>query len=713
LSGLCNSGIEVANSGIINIFPSGGVPPYSLECDSGQDIAPVINIPEGSGVTFANLSGDTYIFRLNDSLGGYNGELFINVNVDGCYTADFTSVTDTTCGQDNGQLVISATTTSLPLTIDLFQNGLAYSSGDYNYLPVTLTDLPEGSYSAITYDFGGAFYETSAVTIGSSYELDFVMEVTENANCGGFSTGSIDLSGLTGGPYTYLWSDGSTGATISGLSAGTYSVTVTDNYGCELTKSATVANISNFAFVLATATQPGCLQSNGEVTIYVSGGTSPYSYSGATGQFVTGITATTYTLTGVSSGDFAFLVIDDNLCIVGSSVEVVQDGGLISAFASVVPTNCGSYGNLQIFVEGTGAPFVYGYTGQTNSTTASYTTNASNQTFLNLSADTYDISVTTSNGCTWTDSVVVSATPKFDLTISTTGATCGSSNGIVTIEVGDGYTGVLDYVVTGGYSIIDTSLTSYTFNNLSAGDYNVTVTDSDGCSIYDTFSITTTGSLSFAVTQGTCESEGCSASVVIYEGAPPFTYDWSNGDTGSTANFTTSGTYTVTVSDSSGCTQTKYTTIVCQPPVVSGYSLFPIDSGVFVTTVGNKRGLGQMLDEGYYDLTSGYTSSTFGDAIFSSVLGVTGYTSGGTMFTSGSTEDFYTATTLNDYPSDYIYIQTLQNQFSSIPEIGPVTFDLLSNTFTCQSSCDGSYDPFKNGKIQTSVNLDYNFTYIP
>ena len=102
------------------------------------------------------------------------------------------------------------------------------------------------------------------------------------------------------------------------------------------------------------------------------------------------------------------------------------------------------------------------------------------------------------------ETVIINAVPKFDLTLSTTGATCGSNIGSVLVQVGSGYTGVLDYVLSNGQQILNYPNTAYTFNNLSVGTYNVTVTDADGCSIIDYFNITGSTGVQFVLTPTSC-----------------------------------------------------------------------------------------------------------------------------------------------------------------------------------------------------------------
>lgn len=710
LTGTCFLGYDVPNSGQVDITPFGGIPPYTIQCVSGQVIPSVTGISENQLVSFSGLSGDSYTFLLADSLGGSNHEIFINVNVDGCMEAILTDVVDTTCGDDNGSLELSADTTSYPVTVDLYLDGSLYQSSVFDTLPIFFDGLPEGTYSATTQDFGGAWTATTAVTIGSSYTLDYELVVTNNANCGGENSGEIIISGLTGASYTYLWSNGSTGDTITGLSASTYSVTVTDTSGCTLTKSAVVSDDSDLSLVYVWTNQPGCLLSDGQVTVYISGGTPDYIYSGSTGQVFSG-SSTNHAFTGISAGDFAFTVTDSNLCQVGSSITVIGEGGLVGVSASVIPTNCNSYGNLEILVEGTGAPYTYSYTGVTNPLdVASFTTSSNSHTFFNLEGGTYNYTVETSLCCVYSGTVVVNTTPAYGLTISTTGSTCGIPNGAVNIQVSSGYTGVLDYILSSGQQITDTSLTSFTFTNLAAGTYTATTFDSNGCSIFEEFDITLAGSLEFFVNTVDCTSgNNGSASITIYDGTPPFTYLWSNGATGSTISGLSGGTYSVQVTESEGCTKTRYFNITCGANTVIGYDVFEVSSSEFVTTVGTKRGMLEMMNECYLDLTSGYTNCTLNSAVYNCEAYVTGETTSG-IFVSGDTVSFYTGTTLTDVPSDQLWGDTIESIFDNIPEIRSTTIDFLNNTIECVSECNGDLDPFRNGWISIKLKIDFDIT---
>lgn len=182
-------------------------------------------------------------------------------------------------------------------------------------------------------------------------------------------------------------------------------------------------------------------------------------------------------------------------------------------------------------------------------------------------------------------------------------------NGESIITVSTGYTAPLDYILSNGDTLIDSPLSSVTYTNLAAGSYTINVTDADGCTVSTGFTISTGGNLVTGIITTNCSgSNDGTAAVQIYDGAPPFTYLWSNGYTGSTATNLSGGTYNVTITDASGCTQTQNLTITCVGNLVSSYQTFNLCTNTFTTISGNQRGLVEMLNEGYLDVTSGYTN---------------------------------------------------------------------------------------------------------
>ncbi len=210
------------------------------------------------------------------------------------------------------------------------------------------------------------------------------------------------------------------------------------------------------------------MSEDGQVTVYFSGVTTPYTYLGQ--NCSSGVTSDTlFTFTGCASGNYEFTITDSGLCTITDDVNIGDLGGITSVTTRLDYVNCGTLGNVTITVVGDGGPYTYSYTGQTSGGTSSVTTRNTQQQFTNLVSDVYDFTVEGSNGCCYTGQFTVSATPKFGITIETTGDTCNGGSGVVSIVPSSGYTLPLDYILSDGQSIIDTPLTAYTFYNVSEG----------------------------------------------------------------------------------------------------------------------------------------------------------------------------------------------------------------------------------------------------
>jgi len=702
VTGVC----ENVGNGAVSIQPNGAVQPYSI-----FNVYP--GIPAYSGAAsngpfvFTGLTGGTYVWQINDSTAPDNEELLLNVIISDCFCGEIYDVIGTTCGNNNGSFWVSGSSTSAPYDIQIYSGDTFYRGEIAGSFPYQILNLPSGLYHAKISDSGGATAQTETVLVSASTELDFGFWVVESSFCVQ-NQGKLTVTGETGvGPYTYLWNNGNTTDSITGLTPGTYSVTVTDSLGCVVTKSYTITLTPQLGLGSVTASTPSCFTSDGSLTFTITGGTLPFYYSGSTGQ-VEYSNSRTYTLTGLTAGYYELHVTDYDLCKGLFGSNIVAPGGFDVVSINVTNSNCSSNnGSINIIISGTlSNNYVYSISGQTTGVFNTTTTTSQSATFSNLANDTYLISISgTGSSCLYTTTKTISSTDKFTVSTSVTGSTCGSNNGIVKATVSTGYTSPLDYVLSNGQQIIDTSLSAFTFNNLSPGVYTLTVTDDANCSVSKTISIPVSSGINFSLFGTDCVlgNDG-SAEVVVTKGNPPFTYLWSNGETGSTITNLSGDTYDVTVTDSDGCAKKKSVTIVCDRETVTTYSVVGVCNQLFETTSNTKRSMKKMLNEGFLDVTSGRTNCVLDTAIFSADVSITGSTG----WISGDTVPFYTATTLNSVPTDNLWISTVEGILNGISEVGSVTIDLLNNTIIIKSDCDGDSDPLKGARISIKLQITYD-----
>jgi gliding motility-associated-like protein len=330
--------------------------------------------------------------------------------------------------------------------------------------------LNAGTYTVLVTDVNSCT-ATNTITVTQPAALSNTLAVSSNYNgqnvsCNGSSNGAIDLT-VTGGTtsYTYLWSSSATTQDISGLTAGIYSVTITDANGC--TKVDTVSLSQPLPLVLTSAiTNVTCNGfSNGSIDLSISGGTAGYNYSWSNAS-------TTQDITGISAGNYTVLATDINGCTT-TLVNTVNENQSLLIASSAVGTKCNksSDGEITTSVFGGASPYQY-----------TWSTGASTQNITGLSAGTYILSVTDSNSCFLSDTFII-AEPD---TISASYITSQYANGfnITLFGASDGF---IDLTVAGGtnpYSYFwSTGETTEDINFVPAGSYFVQITDSNGCVI--------------------------------------------------------------------------------------------------------------------------------------------------------------------------------------------------------------------------------------
>ncbi len=388
----------------------------------------------------------------------------------------------------------------------------------------------------------------------------------------GASDGSVTTSPTGGTPgYTYEWSNGETTQSISGLTPGSYTVTVTDANGC--TRVRTI-NVNQFDCTLATeilSTDITCFGAdNGTAVLEFMGGAAPFTILWSTGE-------TTTNLSNLTAGNYSVSITDANNCPEIETFTIEQPSALVANATGSVTSGSGTD-------DGTASA---NPTGGSGSYTFEWSNAETTATITNLAAGTYTVTVTDSNDCTAVQTVEVEAGNCNLITnLQITNPTCnGGSNGFATVLLTGG---------TGGFTYAWSSgSTTASETNLPAGIQTVEVTDTNGCSIIVPVELLDPPAIvvsidSSRITSCPTAPEGY-ASVAASGGTGSLSVSWSNGQMSYEATALVAGTYTATVSDENGCSSTASVVIISDdniaPVIVASNTPVPIgpDGNVILT----------------------------------------------------------------------------------------------------------------------------------
>jgi len=510
LSTTITASICSVDNGAIDLSVSGPAGPYTYlwsNAATDEDLAALF--PGNYSVTVTASNGCTEVASLNVPNNATN------------FSLAGASAPLTDCSTNNGAINLNIT-----------------PAGSYTYLwsnaatDEDLNGLAPGTYTVSVTESGSCTATASFFVIDQ--RTNPVTSQTLTPELCGLADGSIDLSVLGGtAPYSFAWSSGQVTEDLANLSAGTYTVLLTDANNCTATASVTVpGNAINFSLAGTASPNSSCIQNNGSVDLTLNPPTG-YTFTWSNGTM-------TEDLVNISAGSYTVTVSAGGNCTSTANFTVASNVPTPQIAQTIVPSDCGQAdGSIDLSVSGSPAPYQY------------FWSNGSVlEDLTNILAGSYSVIVTAANGCTSvgnytvTDNIFV---PNIGSSL-TPATSCVVNNGAVdlTITPSMGYT----FVWSNG------SLTE-DLNNVAAGTYSVTVSAGGGCT--STAVVTVASNvpppvIANNIAAATCGQASGTIDLSISGSPTPYQFDWSNGAVLEDLSGILSGTYSVTVTAGNGCT---------------------------------------------------------------------------------------------------------------------------------------------------------------
>ncbi|MBN4065937.1 gliding motility-associated C-terminal domain-containing protein [Candidatus Amoebophilus asiaticus] len=511
----------LGNDGTATVTVTGGTSPYTYSWSNSGTTDIITGLAPGNyTVTVADNNACDGISSATVNLAGGPSLSITGTNVD-CF------------GNNNGSADLTATGGTSPYT---------YSWSDGSTTE-DLTNINGGTY-IVTVTDNNSCSTLDTITISEPVQLTASISTTD-ATCG-LADGSATAS-VSGGttPYQYDWIDGQTTANATGLSSGSYTVTVTDGNTCTVILTGNVNDLGAPSVGIFSSTNINCNGDNdGTATATVSGGTLPYTFSWNSVPPQSDSIAT-----GLIGGNYTIQVTDSMGCISNENVTITEPDSMDLIFVrSDISCNGANDGSAIVSTSGGTNPYTY------NWSNAATTANISG-----LGPGSYTLTVRDNNNCSTTGNITIIEPTLLNISASSTDASCGASDGTASVSVSGGVT-PYQYSWSNGSTTSDIS-------GLSSGTYTVTVVDNNNCNDITTATINNPpGSpliTILSVTDVSCfgSSEG---QIVLTDTcpSPPCTYIWSpNVSNDSSASNLPAGTYTITVIDPSQCLDIETITI--------------------------------------------------------------------------------------------------------------------------------------------------------
>lgn len=494
-----------------------------------------------------------------------------------------TTATDATCNC-NGGATVTISGGARPFTYS-WNNGVSSTDS-------IATDLCAGEYIVTAQTSDGCTI-SDTVTINQNAALTITSQAV-NVSCTGSSNGSASVNTSGGTGLTYTWNPPvSSSSTATGLSPGTYTVTVSESGGCGVTDTIVITEPLPLSLQPSHADASCAGLCNGSASVTVSGGTAPYSYLWDSGEV-------TDNIQNLCAGSYCITVTDANGCSNDTCIAIAEPADII---ISANPQNavCNQpNGSADIEVSGGTGNYIY-----------SWSNGSGFQDLASATPGNYCLTVTDQNSCSDTICISIGNTPGVSITNTTTNnATCnGDCNGTATI-VPAGGSRPYSYTWT-SISSIDSSASS-----LCEGSYTVIVTDSDNCK--DTTIITINEPdpvLITAAPQDTvCIGETITLNASASGGTGSLTLSWSPA--GPTVSPLVTSTFSVMATDENGCVSApvQVTVPVFDPIKVTLDPPLPVCPGGSVTLNANVTGGNGNYIYSWSPVTSSSSSITLSPA---------------------------------------------------------------------------------------------------
>jgi hypothetical protein len=506
------------NTGSATALATGGLPPLTFSWSGG-----------GNQPTKPNLTAGTYTVTVADA-GSCVGTAVVTITQPPALTLVLDPADILCNGAATGAVDATPGGGVAPYTYQW--------SGASTATTEDLTGVPAGTYTLTVRDANSCTI-SQTVTLTQPPPLT-LNTVPTNILCNGAATGAVDATPGGGvAPYTYQWSSGATTEDLTGLPAGTYTLTVTDANGCTISQTVTLTEPAALQGQTA-VTDVGCFGSaTGSIDLTVSGGLPAYSYQWSGN----GVNATTQDLTNVGVGTYTVQITDANGCTLVLQATVGQPTS-VQLQASAVPALCfgTATGSVSAVANGGTPPFTFAWFNGVNPV-------GTGAALTDLPAGTYTIQLTDANGCTISAQTTITQPDTLVAGGAFVNPTCsGFNNGSIDLTVNGG---TIPYIYQWS-----SGATTQDLAGISAGSYDVTVTDANGCQVTAQFVLTEPNPLTASLIGQNISCFGLadgSLTLAVQGGTVPYAFQWADGPTTQNRTNLPAGTYSVIITDAQGC----------------------------------------------------------------------------------------------------------------------------------------------------------------